>query len=86
MRFPNNIIFTAATALFDENLFLKCMKHIIPPVTQLQDNQPEEPIVEIELGDDSDEENVPAPPPFFIPPSDEDRLHDNADHQHLPQL
>jgi len=85
MRSPNNIIFTAATALFDENLFPKCMKHTIPSVTQLQDNQLEEPVVEIELGNDSDEENVPAPPPFFIPPSDKDRLHDDADHQYLPQ-
>jgi len=85
MRSPNNIIFTAATALFDENLFPKCVKHMIPPVTQLQDNQPEEPVVEIELGNDSDKENVPAPPPFFTLPSDEDRSHDDADHQHLPQ-
>ena len=85
MRSPNNIIFTAATALFDENLFPKCVKHTIPPVTQLQDNQLEEPVVEIELGNNSDEENVPAPPPFFTLPSDEDRSHDNADHQHLPQ-
>jgi len=34
MHAPNNVIFTAATALFDEHLFPKCAKHKVPPVTR----------------------------------------------------
>ena len=80
------MIFTAATTLFDEHLFLKCpTKSKVPPVTKIQDKKPEEPVVEIEFEDlPSDDELLTPPPPFLQ--GDNDRLHDNTDHQHPPHL
>jgi len=54
MRAPNNIIFTAAMALFDERLFPKCAKHKVPPVTQIQEH--EEPEISIETESVPDED------------------------------
>ena len=85
MRAPNNVLFTAATALFDEHLFPKCeKKQKVPPVTQIQ--QPEEPNVEIEIEEVPDEDKDLNPFPIFIPQRDNDRSHDNTDHPHPPQL
>jgi len=71
MRAPNNIIFTAATALFDECLFPKCAKHKVPPVTQIQ--EPEEPKISIETESVPDED-APFTPPHdsIIPQGDEE--------------
>jgi len=85
---PNNIIFTAAMALFDEHLFPKCAKHKVPPVTQIQ--EPEEPEISIETESVPDDNNSDAP---FAPPhnsiilqGDKERSHDDAEPQCPPQL
>jgi len=81
---PNNIIFTAATALFDECLFPKCAKHKVPPVTQIQ--EPEEPEISIETVSVPDEDAPFAPPhDSIIPQGDKERSHDDAEPRHLPQ-
>ena len=88
MHAPNNVISTAATALFDECLFPKCAKHKVPPVTQIQEL--EEPKISIETESVPDDNNSDAP---FAPPhdsiilqGDEERSHDDAEPQCLPQL
>src|SRR6266446_83806 len=84
MRSPNNVIFTAATALFDENLFPKCpTKSKVPPVTRIRDKKPEEPVVEIEFEDLPSEDEIFTPPPIFLQ-GDDNRSHDDVDHQQLP--
>jgi len=83
MRPPNNVIFTAATALFDERLFPRCPGHKVPPVTQIQ--EPEEPEIEIETESVLDEDAPFDPPPSLIPQVDDGSLHDDAEHQHPPQ-
>jgi len=84
---PNNIIFTAAMALFDECLFPKCAKHKVPPVTQIQEQ--EEPKYSIETESVPDDNNLDAPfaPPHdsIIPQGDEGGSHDDAEPQHPPQ-
>jgi len=83
---PNNIIFTAATALFDERLFPKCAKHKVPSVTQIQ--EPEEPEISIETESvPNDDLDAPFAPPHdsIILQGDEERLHDDAEPQCLPQ-
>ena len=40
MRGPNNIIFTAANAIFDEEMFPKCPQAVRRPITRLQSNAP----------------------------------------------
>jgi len=87
MRAPNNVIFTAATALFDEQLFPKCVKKSkVPPVTQIQ--EPEEPEITIETqsepGDDDPDAPFPPPQDQIIPESDEESTHDNDEPQRLP--
>jgi len=85
MRSPNNVIFTAATALFDENLFPKCpTKSKVPPVTRIRDKKPEEPVVEIEFEDLSSEDTF-TPPPIF-PQGDDDGPHDDIVHHQPPHL
>jgi len=81
---PNNVIFTAATALFDECLFPKCAKHKVPPVTQIQ--EPEEPKISIETESVPDED-APFTPPHdsIILQGDEERSHDDAEPRRLPQ-
>jgi len=84
MRAPNNVLFTAATALFDEHLFPKCdKKQKVPPVTQIQ--QPEESSVEIEIEDVADDDEDLDPSPAFLLPKGEDRLRDDTDHPIPPQ-
>jgi len=84
MHAPNNVIFTAAMALFDERLFPKCAKHKVPPVTQIQ--EPEEPEISIETESVPDED-APFTPPHnpIIPQGDEERSHDDAEPQRPPQ-
>ena len=86
MHTPNNVIFTAAMALFDEHLFPKCAKHKVPPVTQIQ--EPEEPEITIETQSEpgDDDPDAPFPPPHdqIIPESDEESTHDDDEPQHLP--
>ena len=85
MRAPNNVLFTVATALFDEHLFPKCdKKQKVPPVTQIQ--QPEESSVEIEIEDVADDDEDLDPFPTFIPQKDEERSCDDADRPIPPQL
>ena len=86
MRAPNNVIFTAAMALFDECLFPKCEKKLkVPPVTQIQ--EPEEPEISIETESvPDDDDGAPFAPPhdIIIPPSDNESSHDDAEPQRLP--
>jgi len=84
MRAPNNVIFTAATALFDERLFPKCAKQKVPPVTQIQ--EPEEPEISIET-ESVPNEDAPFTPPHdsIIPQGDKERSHDDAEPQRPPQ-
>jgi len=89
MRAPNNVIFTAATALFDERLFPKCVKKSkVPPVTQIQ--EPEEPEITIETqsepGDDDPDAPFPPPHDHIIPESDEESTHDDGEPQRLPHV
>jgi len=76
MRSPNNVIFTATTALFDEKMFPKCVTEKVPPVTQIQEPT-EEPVVEIDLGDDHSDAEPPNPPPIIIPQGVDERTHDD---------
>ena len=64
MHPPNNMIFMATTALFDECLFPKCAKEKgqVPPVTQIQELEEPEIIIDPESVPDDD---TSAP---FIPP------------------
>jgi len=84
---PNNIIFTAAMALFDECLFPKCANHKVPPVTQIQ--EPEEPKISIETESvpNDDDSDAPFTPPHdsIILQGDEESSHDDAEPQHPPQ-
>ena len=67
----NNIIFMAATALFDECLFLRSAKESqVPPVTQIQEPEEPEIIIDTETMPDN---NTSAPfihPHDYIPPGD----------------
>ena len=73
MRGPNNVLFTAVQALFDETLSLKCpdMHHprytpVAPPVdAQGEYNIPPE---DNENGDHGGAPFAPAPPGIFMPP------------------
>jgi hypothetical protein len=82
---PNNIIFTAATALFDEHLFPRCAKRSkVPPVTQIQDSEEPEIIIDSEsVPDDS----APFDPPhdIFILPRDDESSHDDDEPQRPPR-
>jgi len=84
MRAPNNVIFTAAMALFDEHLFPKCAKTKVPPVTQIQEL--EEPGIEIEIESVPDDDRAPFSPPHnsIILQGDDERSHDDAEPQSLP--
>jgi len=83
MRSPNNVVFTAATALFDEHMFHKCDKTKVPPVTRIQGEQEQEgPSLEVEFGN-SENSEPSTPPPLFLP-SDNDDPHDDAGPQHQP--
>ncbi|KDR83045.1 hypothetical protein GALMADRAFT_16745, partial [Galerina marginata CBS 339.88] len=86
MRSPRNVIFTSATALFDEKLFPKCAKDKVPPVTKIQKPIPEEPEIEIEIGSDPEEDDPYNPPQIpFIPPRGNEEPHDGEGPQSPPQ-
>ena len=88
MRAPNNVIFTAATVLFDERLFPKCAKKSkVPPVTQIQEPEEPEIIIETESVPGDDDSDAPFAPPHdtIILESDEESTHDDAEPQRLPR-
>jgi len=76
MRAPNNVLFTGATALFDEKLFPKCpdgkLRGFIP-VGEIPSEDPEEVPISLDDGDDSPDWTTPNPP---IPLRDENHVHD----------
>ena len=87
MRPPNNTVFTAATALFDERLFPRCAsKNKVPPVTQIQDSEEPEILIETESVPD-DDVGAPFTPPHdtFIPPRDDESSHDDDEPQRPPR-
>src|SRR5258705_5318555 len=75
MRLPNNVLFTGATALFDEKLFLKCpdgkLRGFIP-VGEDPSEDPNEVPISLNDGDDGPDRTAPNPP---IPRRDEDEDH-----------
>ena len=78
MRPPNNVIFTAATALFDERLYLRCAKKSrVPPVTQIQEPEEPEIIIDTESVPDDDSGAPFVPPHDYIPPRDDESSHDD---------
>lgn len=78
MRSPNNVLFHAATALFDEHLFPKCdKKHIVPSVTRLQERT-EEPVLEVGFDNsESDSDQDRRRPTRYIPSNDREHDHDS---------
>ena len=78
MHPPNNVIFMAATALFDGRLFPKCAKKSrVPPVTQIQEPEEPEIIIDTESVPDDDSGAPFIPPHDYIPPKDDESSHDN---------
>src|SRR5258705_13008687 len=77
MRLPNNVLFTGATALFDEKLFLKCpdgkLRGFIP-VGEDPSEDPNEVPISLDDGDDGPDRTTPYP---RIPRRDEDEDHDS---------
>ena len=72
MRGPNNVLFTAVQALFNETLFLKCLDMCHPrytPVAPPVDAQSEYkiPLEDNENGDHGGAPFAPAPPGRFVP-------------------
>ena len=64
MRQPNNVLFTGATALFDEKLFLKCPEGKLRGFIPVGEDPSEDPSeVPISLDDGDDGPNWPAPNP-----------------------
>ena len=67
-------------------MFLKCpTKSKVPPITKIQDKKPEEPALEFVFEDLPSEDEIFAPPPIILQ-RDDDRSHDDVDHQQLPHL
>ena len=57
MRQPNNVLFTAATATFDEKLFPKCKNDKTPGSTNLpKRRRSNNPDITVEYGDDEDDD------------------------------
>ena len=78
MHLANNVIFTAATALFDECLFPKCAKKsCVPPVTQIQEPEKPQIIIDTESVPDDDTSAPFVPPHDYIPPRDDESSHDD---------
>ena len=78
MHPPNNVIFTAATALFDECLFPRCAKKSrVPPITQIQEPEEPEIIIDTESMPDDDTGAPLVPPHNYIPPRDDESSHDD---------
>ncbi|KAI0055097.1 hypothetical protein BV25DRAFT_1789644, partial [Artomyces pyxidatus] len=85
MRSPNNVVFTSAHALFDENMFPKCAKEMKRRTTWLPNSAPDsndEPDVPHPLDDDDDfpSSSPPNPSKRDPPPSN-----DNSGSQNPPQ-
>ena len=55
MRAPNNVLFTAATALFDEKLFPRNTKTRPPAITELRKRIPNEPFLEIKFEEEMED-------------------------------
>ena len=76
MRGPNNVLFTAVQALFDETLFLKCPDMCPPGYTPVAPvNAQGEYYIPLEDNENGDDEGAPfvfAPPgrpvPYQAPP------------------
>ena len=66
MRGPNNVIFTSALAIFDEDMFPKCPHAVKRPSTRLQDNAPNPSLCPKNKGNCQ-----------CSPPGDEDKDEDN---------
>ncbi|THH27330.1 hypothetical protein EUX98_g6847 [Antrodiella citrinella] len=81
MRQPNNVIFTAITAMFDEEMFPRCPDQRRRNTTRIgQDNQPADIPLDIPPEVDADDDDdAPAPRPHHthhLPQRDEGRDHD----------
>src|ERR1700694_5278933 len=77
MRLPNNVLFTGATALFDEKLFPKCPEGRLRgfiPVGENPSEDPEEVPISLDDGDVGPDRITPNSP---IPKGDEDLDHDD---------
>jgi hypothetical protein len=86
MRLPNNVLFTGATALFDEKLFPKCPQGNIRGFIPVGENPTEDPNeVPIPLDDEVDGPNRTAPNPP-IPERDEEHIHDGEDVPPPPEV
>jgi len=86
MRTPNNVLFTGATALFDEKLFPKCPEgklHGFIPVEEIPSEDPEEVPISLDDGDDSPDWTTPNPP---IPLRDENQVHDSENDAPPPEV
>ena len=71
MRGPNNVLFTAVQALFDETLFLKCLDMHCPRYTPVApvnaQGEYNIPLEDNENGDNGGEPFGPAPPGRHVP-------------------
>ena len=71
MRGPNNVLFTAIQALFDETLFLKCLDMCCPGYTPVApvnaQGEYNIPLEDNENGDDGGAPFRPAPPGRHVP-------------------
>ena len=78
MHPPNNVIFMAAMALFYERLFPNCAKEKgqVPPVTQIQEPEEPEIIIDMESVPDDYTSASFVPPHDYIPPRDDKSSHD----------
>ena len=88
MRSPNNVIFTATMALFDETLFPRCpdaKRRGLTPVGDdlADDNDPRDPNIPSE-GEDSDGDDLPRINPRY-PPSDSSSSYLSDDEDEEPQ-
>jgi len=82
MRLPNNVLFTGATALFDEKLFPKCPDGKVRgfiPVGEIPSEDPNE--VPISLDDDDD---GPIPTASYPPIPIRDENHDHDGENDIP--
>lgn len=83
MHAPNNVLFSAATALFDELLFPKCEKPSPLKTRCIRGpSNMEEPIMEIEWDEAESDDDAPHVPPIILPSGE---AHDDAPPIDLPQ-
>ena len=73
MRMPNNVLYYGATVLFDETMFPKCDNRKTPTVTQVPDKPKKSkgddfPVVSIEYGLDSSDDDDDHPYQPYLPP------------------